>query len=155
MNKKTIRIALVAVTAAGALALFACGSQSASTTSGTTATTASTTTPTLTVSTPVVATSDTTPSMNKHESMGVTCAECHGTAAPTSAPTSDEACLGCHDQTTLIASTAGYEDLANRSVNPHDNHMHGTSCFSCHSNHGESTLACNDCHTNEYGWIVP
>ena len=107
------------------------------------------------VSTPVVATATTKPTMNKHASMGVTCAQCHGMENPTSAPTSDASCLSCHDYTKLVASTASYEDLANRSVNPHDSHMHGASCMDCHSNHGESKLACNDCHVNEYSWLVP
>lgn len=31
----------------------------------------------------------------------------------------------------------------------------GSSCFSCHSEHGTSQVACNECHTNECHWLVP
>ena len=97
-----------------------------------------------------------TPTMDKHGSAGnATCEVCHGEASPTSAPLSDEACKTCHSVASLIEATASYEDIANRQMNPHDSHMHGASCLSCHKNHGESVLACNDCHTNEYDWIVP
>ena len=109
----------------------------------------------LTVTTPLTATADAVPTMSKHDAHGVTCIMCHDTATPTSAPTSDAACLTCHNSDALVASTAEMEDIANRQVNPHDNHMHGASCLSCHSNHGVSTVACNECHTNEYNWLVP
>lgn len=96
-----------------------------------------------------------TPTMDKHAQRGTTCATRHGEEAPTSAPLTDEACLNCHNMAQIIEATASYEDIPNRQVNPHDSHMHGASCMSCHKNHSESILACNDCHTNEYDWIVP
>lgn len=107
------------------------------------------------IETPVTAEADEIPTMSKHEEFDVECIDCHGEEDPTSAPTSNEACLSCHDYEAIVGATEYMEDTENREVNPHDNHMHGASCFSCHSEHGESTVACNECHTNEYDWIVP
>lgn len=95
------------------------------------------------------------PSTDKHSEKGVSCEKCHGDAMPTSAPTSNKACLGCHKQDVLVKATAKYDDVKHKSQNPHESHMHGTSCMSCHKNHGQSVLACDQCHLPKFGWKVP
>ena|SRR6266568_6450902 len=94
-------------------------------------------------------------SLDKHASKGVTCEQCHGEAVPTSAPTSNRACLGCHKRDALVKATVKYDDVQHKSQNPHDSHMHGASCLVCHKNHGESVLACDKCHLPKFGWKVP
>jgi hypothetical protein len=95
------------------------------------------------------------PSMDKHSAHGVTCEQCHETAAPTTAPNSNKACLGCHEAGALIKATAKYDDVARKSQNPHESHIHGASCLVCHKNHGESVLYCDECHKPKFGWKVP
>jgi len=107
------------------------------------------------VTSPVSAVDGAMPTMNKHAERNVTCAQCHDESAPTTAPLSNKACYSCHDLETLIEATAAYDDLANKSQNPHDSHLYGASCFTCHKNHGESVLYCDECHLPAYGWDVP
>jgi hypothetical protein len=95
------------------------------------------------------------PSADKHSAYGVTCEQCHETAAPTMAPNSNRTCLGCHKADALIKSTAKYDDVKHKSQNPHDSHIHGASCMVCHKNHGESILYCDQCHKPPFGWKVP
>ena len=95
------------------------------------------------------------PSMDKHSAHGVTCEQCHETAAPTMAPTSNKACLGCHKQAELIKATQKYDDVKHKSQNPHDSHLHGASCLICHHNHSQSVLYCDECHKPKFGWKVP
>jgi hypothetical protein len=104
---------------------------------------------------PVTLASGDMPSTDKHSAKGVGCEKCHGDAMPTSAPTSNKACLDCHKHETLVKATAKYDDVKHKSQNPHESHMHGTSCMSCHKNHGESVLACDQCHVPKFGWKVP
>lgn len=154
--RKAITLAIVTLSiAAMAMALYACSPQANSSTSTASTVSSSDGATVYAVTEAAVATTDEQPTMDKHEAFNVDCVQCHGTDDPVSAPESDETCLSCHDYDALVASTADLEDIPNRQVNPHDNHMHGTSCMSCHSNHGESTVACNDCHVNEYTWMVP
>lgn len=93
--------------------------------------------------------------MNKHAERGVSCKQCHESDAPTAAPASNKACFGCHPIDTLIKATASYDDVANKSQNPHDSHAHGVSCFACHKNHADSVLYCDTCHLPAFGWQVP
>ena len=154
-SAKIACLASAAVLIVGCLALAACAPQQVESNSKSPTHGELTSGTQLTVTTPVTAQTDQIPTTSKHDAQGVDCIQCHGTATPTSAPTSDEACLSCHNQAQLAADTADMEDIPNRGVNPHDNHMHGTSCMSCHSEHGTSKVACNECHTNEYNWLVP
>jgi len=95
------------------------------------------------------------PSLDKHSAHGVTCEQCHETATPTMAPNSNKACLTCHEAGALIKATAKYDNVAQKSQNPHESHMHGASCLVCHRNHGQSVLYCDECHKPKFGWKVP
>ena len=95
------------------------------------------------------------PSDDKHAAHGVSCEQCHGIATPTSAPTSNKACLTCHEHDALVKATAKYDDVKHKSQNPHDSHLHGVSCFVCHKNHSASVLYCDECHKPKFGWKVP
>jgi hypothetical protein len=95
------------------------------------------------------------PSTNKHDARGVSCEQCHGTTAPTSAPLSNKACIECHKQADLVKATAKYDDVKHKSQNPHESHLHGASCFVCHKNHSNSVLYCDECHQPKFGWNVP
>lgn len=96
-----------------------------------------------------------TPAMNKHSARGVSCEQCHETAAPTMAPNSNKACLTCHDAAEVIKATAKYDNVAKKLQNPHDSHMHGASCLVCHKNHSKSVLYCDQCHNPKFNWNVP
>lgn len=152
---KTACLACILVFIIGCLALAACAPHQAESSPKSTAHGELTSGTQLTVTTPITAETDQIPTMSKHDARGVDCIQCHDTATPTSAPTSDKSCLSCHNRAQLAADTADMEDIPNRGVNPHENHMHGASCLSCHSEHGVSKVACNECHTNEYNWLVP
>lgn len=57
-----------------------------------------------------------------------------------------ETCLteGCHDFDEIVAST---EERLDGTANPHyAPHVMEYDCEDCHSMHGQSYLACNDCH---------
>lgn len=95
--------------------------------------------------------------MNKHSERGVSCSSCHGSVSSEEdyqTPTS-EACYSCHDQGEIIEATQAYDDTSIPLQNPHDSHVGTPQCSSCHSNHGESTLYCNECHIPEFQLMVP
>ncbi|MGV8083114.1 MAG: cytochrome c3 family protein [Coriobacteriia bacterium] len=149
-----IVLAVVAVLFA-AFGLAGCGKPASGASSGEESATASPKTAYV-VTAPVAAAATTTSvTMNKHADRGVSCKQCHDSDAPTSAPESNKACVGCHSIDSLIQATASYEDLANKSQNPHDSHLKGASCLTCHKNHADSVLYCDTCHKPAYGWNVP
>ena len=80
------------------------------------------------------------PVMGKHGELGIQCAACHKTDAPTSrAPAS--ACANCH---------GSYAEVAAKTKalkpNPHDSHAGEVRCTLCHKSHKPSTVYCNECH---------
>jgi len=53
---------------------------------------------------------------------------------------------GCHDMSTVIAETRGFEGNAEQ-YNPHSSHQDlALACGDCHKAHTDSVLVCNDCH---------
>lgn len=78
---------------------------------------------------------------DRHLQRGVTCAQCHGEAAP-SKPASMDHCLNCHG--------GSYEALAqttaDKKPNPHYTHVGDKECAACHKGHEASVLFCNNCH---------
>jgi|GEM_PF-87818 fumarate reductase flavoprotein subunit len=160
MHKKTTSLTLaMALASTVAFGIFMIGCQNSSSTAANNAKPASTArvVPPMLVTNPpgTGKTAAGMPSMDKHASHGVTCEQCHDTAAPTSAPNSNKACLGCHDSGSLIKATLKYDNVANKSQNPHDSHIHGASCLVCHKNHSASVLYCDECHQPKFGWKVP
>ncbi len=81
--------------------------------------------------------------MFKHQQRGVSCEQCHKTAAP-SRPAKAKSCNQCH----------AYGDLAQASeakklaLNPHDSHAGELRCTLCHREHAQSVLHCRECHKN-------
>jgi fumarate reductase flavoprotein subunit len=81
------------------------------------------------------------PTINgKHGAIGLSCASCHGTDAPTTrAPAT--VCGQCH---------GGYDKLAQATAsanpNPHQSHQGEVRCTLCHKVHQPSVLFCNECH---------
>lgn len=73
---------------------------------------------------------------------GSSCADCHSTDAPSSAPETEK-CLDCH---------GSYEDLAaltanpEEDINPHASHYGPLPCNNCHKSHEKSVLLCDQCH---------
>ena len=60
----------------------------------------------------------------------------------------NKACFACH---------GSYKDLAEKTAkleepNPHKSHHYGEgiACTSCHSEHGQSKVYCNECHEFKY-----
>lgn len=93
---------------------------------------------------------------NKHSSRGATCQSCHEDAQGGTYQTPDaDACYSCHSAATIIKATAGYEDTTLPMQNPHDSHVGTPRCSSCHSNHGDSKLYCNECHMPDFEIDVP
>ena len=78
---------------------------------------------------------------DRHLQRGLTCAQCHGEAAPSKAPSMDH-CLNCHG--------GSYEALArttaDKKPNPHYTHIGDKECAVCHKGHQASVLLCNNCH---------
>jgi hypothetical protein len=86
-----------------------------------------------------------------HDSMGITCAQCHGKVKKLGT-VSMEKCLSCHGETKQLA-----EKTANaKPRNPHENRHYGTEadCNLCHHQHKKSENFCLPCH-QRFGFVVP
>ena len=68
-----------------------------------------------------------------------------------------EFCLSaeCHDEAEIIKATENYGGAI--PFNQHDPRHGKMECYSCHSVHGKSVLACNQCHNLKLpeGWLEP
>ena len=86
-----------------------------------------------------------------HASMGIKCAQCHGTVKkPEAVPMGT--CVSCHGPTEkLAAKTANSKPL-----NPHKNRHYGTEadCNLCHHQHKKSVNFCLPCH-QRFNFVVP
>lgn len=87
-----------------------------------------------------------------HQSVGKDCAVCHteenAVAGNAFVVPDNKACFACH---------GSYKDLAEKTAkleesNPHKSHHYGEgiACTSCHSEHGQSKVYCNECHEFKY-----
>jgi len=79
-----------------------------------------------------------------HAENGVSCEDCHGTAAPEQKAKS-KVCLNCHDA--IPGTSKEYLDNGSpRSVNIHNSHDGQLRCTLCHQIHAEPKFYCNNCH---------
>lgn len=76
----------------------------------------------------------------KHASEGISCADCHKTAKPTSAAT-EAACMECHGTYEKVAALT-----KKLHGNPHDSHLGPMDCTKCHGIHKPTVIPCLDCH---------
>lgn len=83
------------------------------------------------------------PTMMKHQAKGVSCEQCHKSAAPVAAAKS-KACMQCHNYPALAKASAE-KKLA---LNPHDSHAGQLRCTLCHKEHQQSVVYCRQCHKN-------
>lgn len=75
-----------------------------------------------------------------HQQADIKCVDCHATKNPDSGA-EEKACLSCHgSREDLTKLTEKLE------ANPHFGHEEGLTCNSCHREHEESILYCDDCH---------
>lgn len=81
---------------------------------------------------------------DKHKSLGLECAACHGTA--TKEDIDQSACLKCHESMSAVAKRT-----ADMKPNPHDNHMSAqVECLQCHHGHRSNEILCLNCHAMEF-----
>jgi hypothetical protein len=80
----------------------------------------------------------------KHAPFGVRCADCHGADMSFAEVPPTAQCLACHESYEALA-----EQTAGLIPNPHHSHMGDVTCTSCHSEHFESRMSCNQCHVFE------
>lgn len=66
---------------------------------------------------------------------------------------SDKTCIGCHGDYKALAAKTQPKDP--HDPNPHASHHYGAnmSCTTCHAEHKESRVLCNDCHNFPFGKI--
>lgn len=84
----------------------------------------------------------------RHQSMGVNCAGCHGPEQDFSVVPPMDVCLKCHESYDAVAART-----ADVVPNPHHSHMDEVTCTDCHSEHQEPRVSCNQCH--EFQMSVP
>lgn len=104
----------------------------------------------------LVATTTQARMMQKHK--GMPCLACHQKGFT---PPKTETCLACHNSDEIVKATerfnfekrfrnpaTGRTKKTFAPINPHDNFHFGReeSCLSCHKEHKESTLLCQNCH---------
>ncbi len=96
-----------------------------------------------------------TPAIDKHAGYGVSCKDCHGTAAKT-APSTDK-CLACHggNYSALVRASPKQYDIKKGITNPHASHVGEVRCTRCHKNHAQSELYCNECHVPKINLTTP
>ncbi len=82
-----------------------------------------------------------------HKEGGVSCVDCHETDNPLKGA-EETACLNCHGSREDITALTEKVD-----PNPHFGHEDGLTCDSCHREHEDSVLYCDDCH--QWGLITP
>ncbi len=80
----------------------------------------------------------------KHADFGVGCAGCHGADLSFAEPPTTAVCLLCHESHDAVARLT-----ARLLPNPHHSHMGEAACTTCHMEHSESRLSCNQCHVFE------
>lgn len=98
-------------------------------------------------------------SMKAHDKLGLTCQQCHGTAAPVSAP-DEKQCLACHansgghyrgaqlDNKGFGVPKLYIESGRERSAAIHDSHSGPVRCTVCHTAHkAPPKMYCNNCHS--------
>jgi len=75
-----------------------------------------------------------------HATMKLACASCHGKKQEMESP-SEKACLKCHQSRKAIK-----RKTAKLTPNPHFGHDETVACSTCHKEHEESVLLCDQCH---------
>lgn len=80
----------------------------------------------------------------KHAAFGVGCAQCHSADLSFAETPPTAVCLACHGSHDAVA-----QRTASLTPNPHHSHMGEAACTTCHSEHSESQLSCNQCHIFE------
>lgn len=131
MGKKS-KWALIAVAAAFALALSACGGQAAESSGSAGSSDAQ---------------AGSVKAMHTDEAWATIEAE----------PTK-KTCFGCHDREALVKATENYAGV--EGLNPHASHTESYDCTKCHSLTGTNVLVCNTaCHGGWHGdgngWPLP
>lgn len=82
--------------------------------------------------------------LNKHQSAGVSCQNCH-TETPPSIVVPDNQCLSCHgDLAQLVEKTN--KAYPNPHASPHIEPGNIPKCNDCHNIHKPSTVNCLQCH---------
>ncbi|WP_108944141.1 flavocytochrome c [Shewanella halifaxensis] len=80
-----------------------------------------------------------------HKESGIECKDCHATGVKNiqdSQLEQDKACISCHGDLNAIAT----EELKEKELSVHHNHLVDIGCTSCHSGHVEPVMNCITCH---------
>lgn len=80
-----------------------------------------------------------------HEAAGISCQECHETAANIIVDDKEAkvnaACITCHGDLKELAK------LSDDDINPHASHLGNVNCSICHKGHEKSEAYCQKCHS--------